>query len=83
MMGSYSLKNIVKALPKAALYSSENNEVGSGSDAMIKWFEYTNPNTSNEQKQKIKDNLITYCAKDTLNLYHIFQYILSKENSSG
>ena len=83
MMGSYSLKNIVKALPKASLYSSENNEVGSGGDAMIKWFEYTNPNTSNEQRQKINDNLITYCAKDTLNLYHIFQYIVSKENPNG
>ena len=81
MMGSYSLKNIVKVLPKASLYSSENNEVGSGGDAMIKWFEFTNPNTSNEQRQKIKDNLITYCAKDTLNLYHIFNYILSKEYS--
>ncbi|MDB2697518.1 DUF2779 domain-containing protein, partial [Alphaproteobacteria bacterium] len=74
MMGSYSLKDIIKILPNASSYSSENDQVGDGGDAMIKWFQYTNPNTTNEKKQKIKENLTNYCAKDTLNLYLIFKY---------
>ena len=80
MMGSYSLKDIIKILPKPSLYSSENDQVGDGGDAMIKWFEYTNPNTSNEEKQKIRENLTNYCAKDTLNLYLIFKYFYSKKS---
>ena len=76
MMGSYSLKDIIKILPNASSYSSENDQVGHGGDAMIKWFEYTNPNTTNEKKQEIRENLTNYCAKDTLNLYLIFKYFL-------
>ena len=76
MMGSYSLKDIIKILSNASSYSSENDQVGDGGDAMIKWFEYTNPNTTNEKKQEIRENLTNYCAKDTLNLYLIFKYFL-------
>ena len=80
MMGSYSLKDIIKILPNASSYSSENDQVGDGGDAMIKWFKYTNSNTSNEEKQKIRENLKNYCAKDTLNLYLIFKYFKLKES---
>ena len=78
MMGSYSLKDIIKILPNASSYSSEKDQVGHGGDAMIKWFEYTNPNTANKDKQKIRENLRNYCAKDTLNLYLIFNYFKLK-----
>ena len=74
MMGSYSLKDIIKILPNASSYSSENDQVGDGGDAMIKWFEYTNPNTTYEKKQEIRENLTNYCAKDTLNLLLTFKY---------
>ena len=47
---------------------------------MIKWFQYTNTNTTNKEKQKIRENLTDYCAKDTLNLYLIFKYIYSKKS---
>ena len=40
MMGSYSLKDIIKILPNASSYSSENDQVGDGGDAMIKWFQF-------------------------------------------
>jgi CRISPR/Cas system-associated exonuclease Cas4 (RecB family) len=80
MMGSYSLKDIIKILPNASSYSSENDQVGDGGDAMIKWFQYTNTNTTNKEKQKIRENLTDYCAKDTLNLYLIFKYIYSKKS---
>ena len=78
MMGSYSLKDIIKILSNASSYSSENDQVGDGGDAMIKWFEYTNPNTTYEKKQEIRENLTNYCAKDTLNLYLIFKYFKLK-----
>ena len=78
MMGSYSLKDIIKILPNASSYSSEYDQVGDGGDAMIKWFEYTNPNTTNKEKQKIRENLTNYCAKDTLNLFLIFKYLYSR-----
>ena len=80
MMGSYSLKDIIKILPNASSYSSENDQVGDGGDAMIKWFQYTHPNTTNEDRQKIRENLTNYCAKDTLNLYLLFKYIYSKKS---
>ena len=75
MMGTYSLKNIVKFLPIGLKYSQEGNSVGDGGDAMISWFEYTKPNSTYEQKALIKKNLIKYCAQDTLNLYLLFKYI--------
>lgn len=78
MMGSYSLKNLVKVLPNGSKYSKEGNSVGDGGDAMISWFEYTKPNSTYEQKALIKKNLIKYCAQDTLNLYLLFKYILCR-----
>jgi hypothetical protein len=75
MMGSFSLKDIVKVLPEAIKYSNEDDEVGDGGGAMIKWFEYTEPTTSIEEKNKITSNLVRYCAQDTINLYYLFKYI--------
>ena len=79
MMGSYSLKSVIKELPNASPYSFENDQVGDGGDAMIKWFQYTNPNITNKERQKLRKNLINYCAKDTLNLFNFFKYICSKK----
>lgn len=76
MMGSFSLKDIVKVLPDAASYSNEGEAVGDGGSAMIKWLEYTDPKTSQEKKDKIITELKKYCAQDTLNLYYLFKYII-------
>ena len=78
MMGSFSIKNIVKALPDADNYSNAGEAVGDGGSAMIKWIEYTDPKTNQQKKDKIIDELKKYCAQDTLNLYHLFKYIISK-----
>jgi hypothetical protein len=78
MMGSFSLKDIVKVLPDAAAYSNEGEAVGDGGSAMIKWLEYTDPKTSQEKKDKIITELKKYCAQDTLNLYYLFKYIISE-----
>ena len=75
MMGSFSLKDIVKVLPNANRYSNEGSSVGDGGSAMIKWLEYTEPNANEGQKNIIKSELKKYCSQDTLNLYHLFKYI--------
>ena len=78
MMGSFSLKDIVKVLPEADEYSNEGEAVGNGGSAMIKWLEYTDQKTSQEKKDKIIMELKKYCAQDTLYLYYLFKYIVSK-----
>jgi len=78
MMGSFSIKDIVKALPEADNYSNEGEAVGDGSSAMMKWLEYTDPKTDQQKRNKIKEELKKYCAQDTLNLYYLFKYIISK-----
>jgi len=77
MMGSFSLKDIVKVLPNADAYSNQGDAVGDGGSAMIKWLEYTNSNINQVKRDKIKTELKKYCAQDTLNLYHLFRYITS------
>jgi hypothetical protein len=78
MMGSFSLKDIVKVLPDAEAYSNDGEAVGDGGSAMIKWLEYTNSNTSRENKVNIISALKKYCAQDTLNLFYLFRYISSR-----
>jgi hypothetical protein len=78
MMGSFSIKDIVKVLPDADVYSNEGESVGDGGSAMIKWLEYTDPKTDQEKKSKIAEGLKKYCAQDTLNLYYLFKYIVTK-----
>jgi len=75
MMGSFSLKDIVKVLPNADAYSNEGEAVGDGGSAMIKWFECTNPDIDKEKKERTVEELKKYCAQDTFNLYHLFKYI--------
>ncbi len=77
MMGSFSLKDIVRVLPDAEEYSNEGEAVGDGGSAMIKWLEYTDPKSSQEKKDRIAEELKKYCAQDTLNLYYLFKYIVS------
>ena len=77
-MGSFSIKDIVKVLPDADDYSNEGEAVGDGGSAMIKWLEYTDPRTDQEKRAKIIEELKKYCAQDTLNLYYLFKYIVTK-----
>ena len=81
MEGSYSLKDIIKALPVKEEYNGEGEGIGDGGTAMIKWFEYTKTITNDDQKRVIEENLVKYCAQDTLNLYHLFNYITSEERT--
>ena len=82
MMGSFSLKDIVKVLKNADAYNNEGDAVGDGGGAMIKWFEYTEPNTTKKMQETIRENLVKYCAQDTLNLYHLFKYLTENRQNA-
>lgn len=73
MMGSYSIKEIVKAIPTRVDYADEY--VTSGNDAQIAWFCCTDKNCKEEEKSKWSDSLRHYCAKDTLAMVDLIKYL--------
>jgi hypothetical protein len=74
MMGSYSLKAIVKAIPTSVDYSSEDG-ISGGGDAQIAWFKCTNPMTPLAEKIEWEEKLERYCAQDTLAMYDFIRYL--------
>ena len=74
MMGSYSLKDIVKAIPTSVDYSSDDG-LSSGGDAQIAWFKCTDLTTSPEEKLLWEKKLKKYCAQDTLAIYDFIRYL--------
>lgn len=74
MMGSYSLKDIIKAIPTTVDYTSAESLSGGG-DAQIAWFKCTDPNTSSAEKLDWEKKLKHYCAQDTLAMYDFIKYI--------
>ena len=78
MKGKYDLKIIMKAIPSDISYEEKDN-IADGMEAQLAWFTYTDPKTSNEDKEKQIKLLKEYCAKDTLAIYYLIKYLL--ENS--
>jgi CRISPR/Cas system-associated exonuclease Cas4 (RecB family) len=74
MMGSYSLKDIVKAIPTTVDYSSAEGLTGGG-EAQIAWFKCTDQNTSPTEKEQWAKKLKHYCAQDTLAMYDFIKYL--------
>lgn len=74
MNGSFSLKDIVKAIPTSVDYASPDALSGGG-DAQIVWFCCTDKNIAKAEKEKLTRKLKTYCAQDTLALYHLLKFI--------
>lgn len=74
MMGSHSLKKIVKGIPTSVDYSSEES-LGDGGGAQIAWFKCTDPNVSAPEKEQWQEKLKHYCAQDTLAMYDFIRYL--------
>jgi hypothetical protein len=74
MNGSFSLKDIVKAIPTSVDYSSDDSLSGGG-DAQIVWFKCTDPNTPIAEKEKLAKRLKNYCAADTFAMYDLIVYL--------
>jgi len=75
MMGSYSLKSIVKAIPTTVEYGEEG--VADGSDAASHWFDCTEEDITLEEKKHHTEALVRYCAKDTLALVDLIRFLQS------
>ena len=73
MMGSYSIKEIVKAIPTSVDYADEF--VASGNDAQIAWFCCTDPMVQAEEKANWIERIKRYCAKDTLAMVDLMRHL--------
>jgi hypothetical protein len=80
MNGDYDLKTIIKAKPSEISYEEKDNIVG-GNEAQLAWFIYTDPKTSNDNKEKQIKLLKAYCAKDTLAIYFLLKYLLEQSKA--
>jgi hypothetical protein len=74
--GTYSIKTITKVIPTSVDYH-EDGELGSGNDAQLIWFKYTDlkHRLSESEIKALKKNLFKYCAKDTLALVDLVRFI--------
>ena len=78
MFGKYSLKKIVKGIPTNITYESDDEQsVSDGGDAQLAWFICTDPISKKEDKDKMKQELIKYCAKDTRAMYDLIKYFMN------
>jgi hypothetical protein len=80
MNGDYDLKTIIKAIPSDISYEEKDNIAG-GNEAQLAWFIYTDPKTSNDNKEKQIKLLKAYCAKDTLAIYYLVKYLLQQSKA--
>ena len=77
MKGKYSIKQIIKSIPTNISYTEEGN-IDGGRRAQLAWYKCTDPNVSNDEKEKEKILLKQYCAKDTFAMYDLVKYWLQK-----
>jgi hypothetical protein len=80
MNGDYDLKKIIKAIPSDISYEEKDN-ISGGTDAQLAWFIYTDPKTTNEEKEKQIKLLKEYCAKDTLAIYYLIKHLIDNKLS--
>ena len=77
MMGQYSIKKIIKAIPSDVSYEKEGDIAG-GMGAQLSWFKCTEPNISKAEIEKQRTLLINYCANDTFAMYDLIKYWVNK-----
>ena len=76
MNGSWSLKDIVNAVPDSISYNNLG-EINDGNEAQLAWFICTEKNTSKEEIEKQSTLLKKYCSKDTLNPYYLLKHLIN------
>lgn len=68
--GSASIKKVLPVLCPELSY--KELEIGEGTKAMLAWYEMAHGNLSIEEKEQIKQNLLTYCKLDTWAMVEIW-----------
>ncbi len=74
--GSFSLKSVLPALIPEMNY--QNLEIQEGQLAGLEYLRMIDPSTSTDEKEKIKEDLLTYCGHDTLAMLKIREDLLKK-----
>ena len=73
MRGSFSIKQVIKAIPTTISYDDEEG-INDGLRAGLAWFKCTDSDVINEEKEKEKKLLLEYCTKDTYAMYDLVKY---------
>lgn len=71
--GSYSIKKVLPVLVPELSY--KDMEISEGATAMANWYEMVYANTSSEQIEHTKRNLLKYCELDTEAMVEIFKVL--------
>ncbi len=74
--GSFSLKSVLPALIPEMNY--QNLEIQEGQLAGLEYPRMIDPSASNDEKEKIKEDLLTYCGHDTLAMLKIREELLKR-----
>ncbi|NIS15277.1 MAG: DUF2779 domain-containing protein, partial [candidate division Zixibacteria bacterium] len=74
--GSFSLKNVLPALVPEMRY--ENLSIQEGMQASIEYLRMIDSATPEEEKARIRQDLLTYCGQDTLAMVKIRDKLLSR-----
>ncbi len=73
--GSFSIKSVVPALIPHLGY--DDLAIADGTLASMAYAEMLRPETAQERKQEIRENLLAYCARDTLAVVELFRFFIS------
>lgn len=77
-LGSFSIKKVAPALlGEGASY--HHLEVGDGIEAMLSYQEMLNLSAHDLKKEKIRENLLEYCRKDTVLMVHLYNWFLRNQ----
>jgi hypothetical protein len=74
--GSFSLKSVLPALIPEMDY--KNLAIKEGNQASLMYLKMLDPATSNEERERIKNELLTYCGHDTLAMVRIREELIKK-----
>jgi hypothetical protein len=74
--GSFSLKSVLPAVVPSMKY--ENLEIQEGQMASLEYLRMIDPETPPQEKEKIKKDLLTYCAHDTMAMVKIREELLKR-----
>lgn len=73
--GSASIKKVLPVLCPELSY--KELEIGEGTKAMLAWYEMVHGGTTLEEREKIRQDLLTYCKLDTWAMVEIWRFIKS------
>lgn len=72
--GSSSIKKVLPVIVPGLSYADMN--ISKGDQASERWEKMIHPDTPEEEKEKIKKDLLDYCALDTMAMVRIYQRML-------